>query len=144
MKTSNHDSDFYTWTQEQAALLRHGQFADLDLANLIEEIEDMGVSERRELESRLIVLLAHLLKWVYQSERRGNSWEGTIRWQRSDVQAVLRDNPGLKPKLPKLFEDAYSRARLFAMKETGLPIKTFPIDCPWSLDQGLDDEFWPE
>jgi hypothetical protein len=142
--TMSHDTDFYSWTQEQAALLRQGRVNELDVANLIEEIEDMGRSEKRELESRLAVLLMHLLKWQYQPERRGHSWHATIKVQRKSIRKVLKQNPGLKSSLNESLWDSYDDARLFAVKETGFAEATFPADCPWSLECVLDDEFWPE
>ena len=95
----SYESDFYGWTQEQAALLRAGRLADLDIENLIEEVETMGRSEKRELESRLTILLLHLLKWKYQEVRRGRSWELSIIEQRLKFDQILEENPGLKPKL---------------------------------------------
>ena len=141
---SLHDRDFYTWTQQQAALLRAGRLAELDVANLLEEVEDMGRSEKRELLNRLAVLLAHLLKWRYQSQRRGRSWALTIKEQRLEARAELEDNPGLKPRLPEAFHRAYARACLQAAKETRLEESSFPKSCPWTVEQVLDDEFWPE
>jgi hypothetical protein len=143
MKISNHDSDFYTWTQEQAALLRQGRLSEADIVNLIEEIEDMGISQRRELESRLIVLLMHLLKWQYQADHRSVSWEVTIGRQRLDIQDHLLENPGLQSILSVNFNKAYPKARWEAMGETGLKLSTFPVDCPWEIGQVLDNEFWP-
>jgi hypothetical protein len=142
--TMSHDTDFYSWTQEQAALLRQGRVNELDVANLIEEIEDMGRSEKRELESRLAVLLMHLLKWQYQPNRRGNSWRLSIEVQRVKSRRELKQNPGLKHSLPESFSNAYIDARIQAAKETKLVKSTFPDECPWTLDQVLDDEFWPE
>jgi hypothetical protein len=141
----SHDSDFYTWTQEQVALLQQGRLNELDIANLIEEIQDMGASERRELKNRLVILLVHLLKWRYQSNRReyGHSWEFTIREQRIAIGQCIEENPGLKPIIEETNSAAYKIARMGAARETLLPIKTFPTDCPWALDQVLDDEFWP-
>jgi hypothetical protein len=140
----SHDTDFYSWTQEQAALLRQGRLNEADIEHLIEELEDMGRSEKRELESRLAVLLAHLLKWQYQSQRRGKSWEATVRAQRIQSRKHLKENPSLKHSVDSQLADAYELARLGAMQETRLPLKTFPTECPWSLKQVLDDEFWPE
>ncbi|CAK0753357.1 conserved hypothetical protein [Gammaproteobacteria bacterium] len=140
---SVHDTDFYTWTQEQVALLRAGRVFELDVDNLIEEIEDMGRSERRELVSRLSVLLAHLLKWRYQSDHQSNSWRFTIETQRKNVNKLLRQNPGLKPIMEESVVDAYDDARLLAVKETHLGPSTFPENCPWSLGQIMDDKFWP-
>ena len=97
--TTTYDTDFYSWTQQQANLLKTGRFLDADLENIIEEIESMGRSEKRELESRLTVLLQHLLKWQYQPERRGKSWELTIRNQRRAIALHLKKVPSLKPNL---------------------------------------------
>lgn len=144
MSMNTHDSDFHAWTQAQAELLRQGRWTDLDKDHLIEELESMGASERRELNNRLAVLLAHLLKWRYQPERRGRSWTLTIEEQRQRCRRVLRDNPSLKPRLPTLAEDAYLDARLMAARETGLEKHLFPASCPWPVEQALNDEFMPE
>jgi hypothetical protein len=98
----NYNQDFYGWTQEQASLLKAGRLNELDIINLIEEVETMGRSEKRELQSRLTVLLMHLLKWKHQSNRRGRSWTLTIIGQRLRLASVIKDNPGLKAQLPDL------------------------------------------
>lgn len=85
-----YDTDFYLWTQQQATLLRQGHFSELDTTHLVDEIEDMGRSEKRELENRLIVLLVHLLKWRFQPDRRGNSWSATMKRQRLDIEDLLQ------------------------------------------------------
>jgi Domain of unknown function DUF29 len=108
--------DFYTWTHEQAALLKEGRLDELDIEHLIEELEDIGTSRERELENRLGILLAHLLKWQYQPERRSRSWEATIKEQRRRIERVLRKNPGLKSYLDEAFENAYGDARLIAVR----------------------------
>jgi len=140
----NYEQDFYGWTQEQAHLLRAGRLADLDIENLIEEIETMGRSEKRELQSRLAVLLVHLLKWQYQPMRRGKSWTLTIQGQRVNFVDVLDDNPGLKPQLSDILKNAYRLAKINASKETALEISTFPLDCPWTFDQITDESYYPE
>ncbi|TPQ24987.1 DUF29 domain-containing protein [Methylomonas koyamae] len=139
-----YESDFYGWTQEQAGLIRSGRFSDLDIANILEEIESMGRSEKRALDSRLTVLLAHLLKWHYQPGRRGKSWQLTIEVQRISFVDVLDDNPSLKPQLPAILSHAYAKARIEAAKETGLDKTTFPVDCPWDWSAILDDGFYPD
>lgn len=139
-----YENDFYGWTVEQANALRSGRLSELDIQNLIEEIETMGRSEKRALDSRLTVLLAHLLKWQYQPIRRGKSWQLTIEGQRISFFDVLNDNPSLKPQLDAILSHAYSKARIEAAKETGLDKSTFPAQCPWSLSQVVDDAFWPE
>lgn len=140
----NYEQDFYGWTQEQAALLKAGRLNDLDIANLIEEVEAMGRSEKRELESRLTVLLVHLLKWKYQSNRRCRSWQLTIKTQRIDFLKVLRDNPGLKTGLEQSMVDAYQLATIKASQETGLDEAIFPSVCPWGLSDTIKQDFYPD
>jgi len=139
-----YERDFYGWAQHQADTLRARDVHGLDFENLIEEIESMGRSEKRELESRLEVLLVHLLKWAYQPERRGSSWEATVSEQRRKVARHLRENPSLKGALPDTYEETYGDARLAAVRETNLPAGTFPPACPWTFEQTMDDAFWPE
>ncbi len=143
-KPSLYDTDYYAWANEQAALLRSGQLSAADIENIAEEIESMGKGEKRELVNRLTVLLLHLLKWQYQSDRRCASWEVTIRNQRRALSRHLKDNPSLKPKVPEAVEDAYGDARGDAYAETGLLETTFPATCPWSFEQMMDNGFWPE
>ncbi len=133
-----HRQDFRAWTRQQADLIRSGRFAELDAVNLIDEIEDMGGSRERELESRLGVLLAHLLKWRYQPDRRGRSWRLTIAEQRRRIARLLKRNPSLKPLLTEVLEDAYGDALLMAARETDLDESAFPPTCPFSLEQAMD------
>jgi len=140
----SYDKDFYSWTQEQAELLKHGRFSELDIDNLIEEVETMGRSEKRELESRLTVLLLHLLKWKYQDVRQRRSWELSIIEQRLKFEETLEENPGLKSKLDDILKKAYRYAVIEASKETKISIKIFPELCPWELDKITDSEFYPD
>ena len=140
---TNYETDFYTWTQQQAAFLKSGQFSEIDLKNLIEEIESMGRSEKRELESRLTVLLLHLLKWHYQPAYRNKSWELSIDEQRLQFKKVLKDNLGLKNRLNELLNDAYEIAVIKAAKETKLDKKIFPLVCPWHLQEIIQADFYP-
>ncbi|EYU16770.1 DUF29 domain-containing protein [Photorhabdus noenieputensis] len=142
--TTRYDSDFYGWTQEQASLLRSGDLSQLDTENLLEEIEAMGRSERRELRSRLEILLAHLLKWRYQADRRGRSWELTIEEQRDKAIDCLQESPSLKNKLDEHLEKAYIAARRLAEKETLINRNIFPETCPWTFEQIMDENFWPD
>ncbi len=135
-----YESDFHRWTVEQAKLLRDGLLDRLDVENLAEEVEAMGRSEKRELVSRLAVLLAHMLKWEHQPEMRGRSWELTIKEQRLQLSDHLQDNPSLSNILPESIARAYRRALLRAMKETGLPSRTFPSECPYSFEQIMEEE----
>ena len=135
-----YDRDFYAWANEQAALLRAGRLSTADIAHIPEEIESMGRSEKRELTSRLAVLLAHLLKWRFQPERRGRSWQATIREQRSEVADLLADNPSLGARLDELLPNAYGKAVQIAIRETDLAEETFPAICPWTFEQAMQDE----
>lgn len=142
MATNLYESDFYAWTQRQSALLRTGQLADIDLEHLAEEIEDMGKSEKRTLESRLEILLMHLLKWQFQPAYRGKSWRLTIKEQRIRLHEHLAENPSLKSHLAAGIDKAYRLAVLGAEKETGR--EDFPAVCPYGVEQILDEEFFPD
>jgi Domain of unknown function DUF29 len=144
MAASLHDYDFYAWTKQQTDILKSGGLVDLDIPYLIEELENMGASEKRELLHRLTLLLGHLLKWVYQPKRRGNSWRATIEEQRLEVIDLLEDNPSFKYQLDQQFQKAYVKAVLFAIKETNLPKSTFPVESPFTLEQVLDKTFFPK
>src|SRR6202044_3218211 len=110
VKSALYDQDFFAWSQEQADLLRSGKLSDADIDHIAEEIESMGRTEKRELVSRLTVLLAHLLKWTHQPDKRGPSWESTIRVQRNRLIDHLDDNPSLKPQMPQALANAYRDA----------------------------------
>jgi hypothetical protein len=144
MSTNLYESDFFGWTQRQAELLKARRLSELDTEHLIEEIEAMGRSERRELTRRLEVLLIHLLKWRYQPEFRGRSWQLTIIEQRRRIAKLLAANPSLKPELESCFLDAYDDARFGAMKETGLSLHTFPEQSPFDLSETLHLDYLPE
>jgi hypothetical protein len=134
-----YDRDFHAWSSEQAALLRAGNLSAADIAHIAEEIETLGRSEKRELESRLTVLLLHLLKCRYQPHRRGRSWEQSIDNARHAITRHLRDNPSLKAKVSETLADAYDTARREAAVETDDPLDTFPPECPWSFEQAMRD-----
>jgi hypothetical protein len=139
-----HDEDFYGWSLTEANLLRQGKFHELDIKHLIEELECMGASEKRELISRMAQLLMHLLKWQFQPSLRGNSWRISIKKQRRGIQRIMAENPSLKSKLDGCLLDAYEDAKDDAMDETGLDEKTFPNACPYTLEQITNEEFFPE
>ena len=139
----DYQHDFHAWLGEQAALLRAGHLDALDALNLAEEIESMGRSERHQLENRLAVLLAHLLKWQFQPALRSRSWELTLKEQRRQVERRLRLSPSLKATLEASLQEAYQDARLLAERETGLSEDCFPPACPFSLAQTLDPAFLP-
>ncbi len=130
-----YEDDFYSWTQEQGARLRSGDFSGLDLANLAEEIESLGRSEFNSLVGAWRVILLHMLKFDHQPGKSTRSWAISIATQRDEAAFILKDNPGLKGRLDQALERAYRGARLGASKETRLPLNRFPEACPYSLDE---------
>ncbi|MEH2308516.1 MAG: DUF29 domain-containing protein [Nostoc sp.] len=143
LSPSLYETDFYAWTQEQVTLLRNEQWNQIDLQNLIEEIQSLGKQQRQELRNRLSVLIGHLLKWQYQSQRRSRSWLATLRIQRLDIAELLEDNPSLKPYLEEALRKAYLKGVELAVGETDLPKRTFPVECPYSLSEIMDYDFYP-
>src|SRR6202453_3728843 len=129
-KSPLYDQDFFAWSRQQAELLRAGDLARADIEHIAEEIESMGKTEKRELVSRLTVLLLHLLKWQFQPVLRGQSWRATIHVQRRDLEDHLSDNPSLKAMLSQAIDRAYGSAAIKAGPETGLSDTTFPTMCP--------------
>ncbi len=138
-----YEDDFHAWTIEQAELLRAGEFSALDVANLAEEIESIGRSVRRELRSRLIVLMMHLLKWQHQSSAQSRSWSLRIDEQRLQIDSLLSESPSLRPLLAGLLEEAYPIGRVRAAAETGLAEDAFPAACPFNADDILSRSFLP-
>jgi hypothetical protein len=139
-----YDTDFYQWTQTQAAALRAKDVTALDLENLAEEIESLGKRDRRAVESYLEVILLHLLKRAYQPERRGRSWEKSLLQARHRLAKLLRENPSLANQVPGFLDEGYPHAQRLAAVETSLPLTTFPETCPWAGEQVLDEDLWPE
>lgn len=138
-----YDADGYGWALQQAEILRARRFDLLDVENVAEEMESLGKGLANELRSRYGTLLAHLLKWEFQPERRSYSWVGTIRRERIEIARHLRENPGLKPRRAELFADSYQGARLLAVTEANLPPARFPETCPYELEAAADETFWP-
>jgi len=143
MTTATYETDFYLWTQQQADLLRQGALSALDIENLIEEIDDMGASNRRSLGSFLELVIMHLLKWQYQPQRRGTSWQTSISKGRNAIERTLEYSPSLKRQLPDMIVAEYRRARKEASLETGLPLTTFPEECPFTVEQ-ITGDYWPD
>ena len=146
-----YEQDYSAWAKANADLLRAGQFGQLDIEHLLAELSDMGKSEQRALESRLRVLLAHLLKWQFQysqladqwREFDGRSWRSTIVHQRIELKILLRRYPGMQRLWSVALQTAYSDARELAAAETGLAIDTFPPQCPYTDASILDEGFLP-
>jgi hypothetical protein len=140
----NYEVDFYEWTQSTAEMIRQGRWSEVDWEHVAEEINDMGLRDHREVRSRLIVLMMHLLKWQLQPEKRNRStWRSTIVEQRGQLQLVIEDSPSLgripREQLPLLYRTSVKRA----MQETGLSADRFPEVCPYTAEQVLDDDFFP-
>jgi len=144
MPKPSYDTDFYAWAQAQAAALRAKAWDQLDIDHLAEEVEDLRKTERRGVRSQLRLILSHLLKWVYQPDKRTDSWRSTIANGRVVVQEDVEDLPSLAHEVPELFTWAYPRARRDAAKDTGLALATFPEACPWPMERVLHEDFWPE
>jgi hypothetical protein len=138
-----YEEDFYAWTNHNAKLLKEGKFNEVDIQNIIEEIESMGRSERNSLVNRLAILIAHLLKWRYQPGLQGHSWKYTIAEQRIKVIESLENSPSLGYEIEKKLIKSYKQARVRALKETGLEESTFPRECPFTIQECLDENFYP-
>ncbi len=138
------EHDYHAWLLEQGARLRARQFDQIDYEMLAEELEDMGRSERRAVESHLKNLLIHLLKWAKQKQRRSGSWRDSIDNARDALADLLQDSPSLRPQLPEFVKRQYPRARRSTANQTGLTVTRFPASCPFRLEEILDAEFFPE
>mgnify|MGYP002777039054 CR=1 FL=1 len=140
---SLYETDYLKWIETTVEKLREQDYSNIDWENLIDEFEDMGRSERRSLESNLVVILLHLLKWQFQPELRSGSWKGSIAEHRRRIRKALKDSPSLKPYLEEIFAECYLDAIEQASAETGLPEATFPQLCPYTSTEALDSNFMP-
>lgn len=138
-----YDRDFYAWALHNARLLSAQRFSEVDIEHLVEELEDVGKSERRALESHIRNLLLHLLKWQYQPHLRGASWRQSIRNARIAVEKIVKESPSLKSAIAQAMADEYKNAKADAVDETGLSGDLFPADCPYLEADLLSHEFWP-
>lgn len=142
--SSLYEQDYYLWLQTTAKQLREGRLSEVDRVNLIEEIESMGKSEKSALVSNLQIVLMHLLKHKYQPEKRSNSWLFTIFEHRDRLLEAFEISPSLKSYFREVFAKCYTKARKKASLETGLPISTFPTESPFTPEETLDTEYWPD
>ncbi len=145
-KRDLYNSDFLAWAEETVELLRSQQWQDIDLENLIEEIADLGKSQQHSLQSSLRLILMHLLKWKYQSDRQSHSWKITINRERLNIDEYLEESPSLRRFLSdrEWINKTYQRALREAMVETNLALATFPVACPFSILEILDLDFYPQ
>ncbi|MBW4440348.1 MAG: DUF29 domain-containing protein [Plectolyngbya sp. WJT66-NPBG17] len=135
-----YEADYYLWIQETLEKLKHQNYEQVDWKNLLDEIEDMGKSERRSLSSNLVIILLHLLKWQYQRDRRSESWRLSIVEHRIRIEEALEDSPSLKGFLAENLEKQYRKSARLASAETGLPIGEFPSECPYSIAEVLESD----
>ncbi|PSF38020.1 DUF29 domain-containing protein [Aphanothece hegewaldii CCALA 016] len=146
-KKNLYEQDFYQWIQNTATLLKEKQFEQVDWENVIEEIESMGRSEKRELLSRLITIIEHLLKLQYwEAEKAYNErgWRVTVVEQRSQLELTLEDSPSLKPILEEVFLDCYQKARKVILKKYQLSSNMFPSEPPFTIENVLNSDYFPE
>ena len=139
-----YEQDYYLWLQHTLKLLREHQFSELDIPHLIEEIEDMGRSEKRAVESNLVVILMHLLKYQYQPQKRSNRWKASIREHRRRLRKLFKDSPSLKPYFHEVLYECYQDAREQASDETGLSLETFPIESPFTPEETMNRDYLPD
>ena len=139
-----YDTDYLRWIETTVEKLRDRDYSNIDWENLIAEIEDIRRSERRSLESNLVVIILHLLKWQFESDRRSGSWKGSIVEHRRRIRKTLKDSPSLKPYLEEILAECYADSVEQASAETGLSVETFPQLCIYSAVELLDSEFLPE
>ena len=141
---SDYEDDVYSWAFEQAQLMRLGRFREVDLPNVIEEIESLGNEQRRALKSSYRLLIAHLLKWQFQPERRSRSWFNTIGRERDNIEDREESNRALRREAPILVAEIYKRAARQAAREAKLDAAVLPDECPYLIEQLRDDNFLPE
>ncbi|MDJ0597876.1 MAG: DUF29 domain-containing protein [Crocosphaera sp.] len=143
MSKIDYEKDYYNWLLETAYLLEEGRFSELDIPNLIDEIESMGKSQKRAIESYLKVLLLHLLKWQYQPSHRCGSWKASIRNSRWGIHKRIKESPSLRNYPAEIMEECYQIARENAADETGLSLEIFPETSQLTIQKVLDETFLP-
>jgi len=134
-------TDFHAWSLRQAEALRRRAGNEIDWDNVAGEIEALGRSFEDQIESRLEILLQHLLKWRYQPDMQCRSWLASIMEQRRRIARVIVKNPSLRNYPGEYLANAFEEARAMAMLETGLD--RMPEECPWTIARVLDDDFLP-
>lgn len=142
---SLYEQDILLWVEDTVAKLKAHDFEHIDLENLIEEVESLGISQKKELISRLITLLEHLLKRLYVDIPYDyNGWERTIRNQRNDLELLLKDAPSLKAR----WNDSFTYAWEIALKTVRKEYRQVSFPDHWAyspdLEAMLDCDFWEE
>jgi len=137
-----YETNYELWLDQQIENLRQGVFEQLDIPHLVEELEGLNKSNKRELESYLIGLLTHLLKWEYQPHERSGSWSGSIKNSRKRIGKLFKDQPSLITYLPEVLSEAYLDAKVWASEETGIKVTLFPEECPYQINNQILGEDW--
>jgi hypothetical protein len=138
---NQYEQDFYAWSLEQAELLRLGKWEALDIENLVDEILSLGKQQKQELRNRLGILIGHLLKWDYQPELRGKSWQATIREQRDKIWDILEENSSLELYLDEAMQKGFRNGINLVLRETSLNLDELPQDCPYEISKIIDPKF---
>lgn len=136
-----YEQDYYLWIEKTVEQLRQNQLQEIDIQNLIEELETMGRSEKRAVQSNLTVLLMHLLKYKYQPNKRSQSWRSTIVEHRRRLLILFKDSPSLRGYGQEIFAECYQDARQDAATETQLKVSVFPDECPFNLEVVLKVDY---
>ena len=139
----SYEDDFVAWLEDQAQRARRGETESLDLENIAEELEGMARSDQREIRSRLIVLLTHLLNCSARPERRSSSWLGTIDEQRDGIAQLIKDSPSLRNYPARILDDCYPAARRNAANQMRLSLHAFPEHSPFGVEEVLDAHWLP-
>ena len=138
------DDDYALWAAEQAALVRTRRIDRLDAENVAEELDGLGRSEEHQIDSRLEVLLVHLLKWQFQPAKRKPGWKASIDEQRIRLARILKKSPSLRPYPAESLRGSFVIGRNQAVSETALDDSMFPETCPYTVEQVLDPDFFPD
>jgi len=144
MNKTSYNQDFNLWLEHTAQLLKQGKFSGVDIPNLIDEIEGLAQNQKQALKSNLRVVLIHLLKYQYQPEKITDSWVNSINEHRDRVYDILDDSPSLEQYIRDELSRVYGRARRRASRETQKPLDVFPTECPFTIEQVLDENYFPQ
>jgi hypothetical protein len=140
----SYESDFYAWTADQARMLRHAKPDRIDWANLAEEVESLGRSDKRGIGSDLKIVLEHLIKWKFQPEKRSDSWSDSIEEHRDRIARIVEDSPSLASTPGEVLGREYRKARRKTLPDTKLPLGKIPTACPFAIEEVLDPDFLPD
>lgn len=139
-----YEVDFFEWAKRNAELLSQGCFESADIPHIVEELDGLAERDRREVKSYLRRLMMHLLKWQFQPDQRSGSWMSSIDDSREQLGYIFEQSPSLRRFAAESFRDVYPRARKAASRETDSPFAAFPEECPYSFEQLIDEDFFPE